>query len=122
MLVAEVRGGPWGRRATPEQPGAPPTARDHADVARPSPENLLQRLLVGLRVRGHDYGGPLRQAELVEPHAYGVLSDRRDRIVSGVTEGCERLDDRSVAHEHQKRLREVGHHVDLQRAAAVTRH
>src|SRR5947199_239974 len=110
------------RAETLEDHGGPATAGDHADVARPAPENLLQRLLVGLRVRGHDYGGPLRQAELVEPHAYGVLSERRDRIVSGVTEGCERLDDRSVAHEHQKRLRKVGLHVDLQRAAAVTRH
>src|SRR5206468_10228791 len=96
---------------TLEDHGGPATARDHADVARPGPENLLQRLLVGLRVRGHDHGSPLRKAELVEPLPYGVLSERRDRIVSGVTEGCERLDDRSVAHEHQKRLPEAALHV-----------
>src|SRR5207245_8709082 len=40
----------------------------------------------------------------------------------GTTEGRERLDDGPVADEHEQRLGQIGLHVDLQGAAAVTRH
>src|SRR5262249_16712501 len=38
------------------------------------------------------------------------------------SEGGEALDDRSLADEHELRLREIRLHIDLQRATAVARH
>ncbi len=105
-----------------DDPGRPAAAGDQAHVAGVRREDLLQCVLVGVGVRGDDHRRVARDAGATELRRGLVGAEREDRVLGGAGERGQRLDHRPVTHENEHGVREIGLHVDLQRAAAVARH
>jgi hypothetical protein len=95
---------------------------DDADVAGVGLEHLAQHVLVGIGVRRDNHRSAARQRELAEALTEGLRAEHLDAELRVPAKDRERLEDGTVPDEREQRLRQIGFHVDLQRAAAVTRH
>ena len=105
-----------------DDPGRPAAAGHQAHVAGVRREDPLQRVLVGVGVRGDHHRRVPRDAGTIERGGGLFGAEREDGVLGGASKRCQRLDHRPVTHENQHGVREAGLHVDLQRAAAVARH